>query len=381
MMKRIAALLLTLAVALCAALPVFAAGTIEVTEDVSVSDAYDWTRFKGQNVTLNVYNWGEYISNGSDDSVDVVDAFQKLTGIHVNYTTFDSNESLYAKMKSGGASYDVIFPSDYMVGKMIQEGMLAELDYSNIPNFSRIGEDYRGWSFDPDNAYSVPYTWGTTGIIYNTTMVDDPPTSWMDLFTADLKGQLLIFDNPRDCIGLALKALGYSFNTTDKDQIAEATDLLIKQKEAGIVQAYVMDQIFDKMINNEAAMGTYYAGDYLTMVEENPDLAFVQPEEGSNLFVDAMCIPTCSKNYEDALTFINFMCRDDIVLRNCEETGYSCPSATAMEEMDEDMATDPVAYPDADILDKAETFGGLPEDTLTFYDHEWIRICLAKVKY
>ena len=223
--------------------------------------------------------------------------------------------------------------------------------------------------------------WGTTGIIYNTTMVDEPPTSWRDLFTTDLKGQLLIFDNPRDCIGLALKALGYSFNTTDKDQIAEATDLLIKQKEAGIVQAYVMDQIFDKMINNEAAMGTYYAGDYLTMVEENPDLAFVQPEEGSNLFVDAMCIPTCSKNYEDALTFINFMCRDDIVLRNCEETGYSCPSATAMEEMDEDMATEPIAYPDADILDKAETFGGLPEDTLTFYDHEWIRICLAKVKY
>ena len=147
------------------------------------------------------------------------------------------------------------------------------------------------------------------------------------------------------------------------------------------MQAYVMDQIFDKMINNEAAMGTYYAGDYLTMVEENPDLAFVQPEEGSNLFVDAMCIPTCSKNYEDALAFINFMCRDDIVLRNCDETGYSCPSATALEEMDEEMASDPIAYPGEDILNKAETFGGLPGDTLTFYDHEWIRICLAKVKY
>ena len=259
--------------------------------------------------------------------------------------------------------------------------MLRELDYSKIPNAENIDPRYLNPAYDTEQKYSLPYMWGTTGIIYNTTMVDKAPTSWMDLFTTDLKGQVLIFDNPRDCIGLALKALGYSFNTTDKDQIAEATDLLIKQKEDGIVQAYVMDQIFDKMINNEAAMGTYYAGDYLTMVEENPDLAFVQPEEGSNLFVDAMCIPTCSKNYEDALAFINFMCRDDIVLRNCEETGYSSPSVTAMELMDEEMASDPIAYPGEDILDKAETFGGLPGDTLTFYDHEWIRICLAKVKY
>ena len=259
--------------------------------------------------------------------------------------------------------------------------MLRELDYSKIPNAANIDPRYLNPAYDPEQKYSIPYMWGTTGIIYNTTMVDEAPTCWMDLFTTELKGQVLIFDNPRDCIGLALKALGYSFNTTNKDEIAEAADLLIRQKEEGIVQAYVMDQIFDKMINNEAAIGTYYAGDYLTMVEENPDLAFVQPEEGSNLFVDAMCIPTCSKNYEDALAFINFMCRDDIVLRNCEETGYSSPSVTAMELMDEEMASDPIAYPGEDILDKAETFGGLPEETLTFYDHEWIRICLAKVKY
>ena len=180
-MKRIAALLLTLAVALCAALPVFAAGTIEVTEDVSVSDAYDWTRFKGQNVTLNVYNWGEYISNGSDDSVDVVAAFEKLTGIKVNYTTFDSNESLYAKLKSGAANYDVIIPSDYMVAKMINEGMLAPLDYDNIPNFQKIDTGYRNPDYDPQNAYTVPYMLCTTGIIYNTTMEDEAPTSWADL--------------------------------------------------------------------------------------------------------------------------------------------------------------------------------------------------------
>ena len=325
--------------------------------------------------TINVYNWGEYI----DESI--LEEFEEETGIHVNYKTFASNEMLYSAIKGGGNNYDVIFPSDYMVARMQEEGMLRELDYSKIPNAANIDPRYLNPAYDPEQKYSIPYMWGTTGIIYNTTMVDEAPTCWMDLFTTELKGQVLIFDNPRDCIGLALKALGYSFNTTNKDEIAEAADLLIRQKEEGIVQAYVMDQIFDKMINNEAAIGTYYAGDYLTMVEENPDLAFVQPEEGSKLFVDAMCIPTCSKNYEDALAFINFMCRDDIVLRNCEETGYSSPSVTAMELMDEEMASDPIAYPGEDILDKAETFGGLPGDTLTFYDHEWIRICLAKVKY
>ena len=325
--------------------------------------------------TINVYNWGEYI----DESI--LEEFEEETGIHVNYKTFASNEMLYSAIKGGGNNYDVIFPSDYMVARMQEEGMLRELDYSKIPNAANIDPRYLNPAYDPEQKYSIPYMWGTTGIIYNTTMVDEAPTCWMDLFTTELKGQVLIFDNPRDCIGLALKALGYSFNTTNKDEIAEAADLLIRQKEEGIVQAYVMDQIFDKMINNEAAIGTYYAGDYLTMVEENPDLAFVQPEEGSNLFVDAMCIPTCSKNYEDALAFINFMCRDDIVLRNCEETGYSSPSVTAMELMDEEMASDPIAYPGEDILNKAETFGGLPGDTLPFYDHEWIRICLAKVKY
>ena len=373
--------------ALCAALslactlPAYAAEgeMLEVNEDISVSADYDWTRFANDHLTLNVYNWGLYISDGSDDSVNVVSAFEDLTGIKVNYTTFDSNESLYAKMKSGGASYDVIVPSDYMVGKMIAENMLAELDYDNIPNMANIGENYLGWSYDPDNTYSVPYTWGTTGIIYNTTMVEEPPTSWADLWDVEYAGNVLMFNNSRDAYAIAAKKMGFSLNPSSVEEVDDVMKELQAQKS--VVQAYVMDQIFDKMINNEAAMGTYYAGDYLTMVEENPDLAFVQPEEGSNLFVDAMCIPTCSKNYEDALTFINFMCRDDIVLRNCEETGYSCPSATAMEEMDEDMATDPIAYPDADILDKAETFGGLPEDTLTFYDHEWIRICLAKVKY
>lgn len=202
-MKRFAALLLTAVLALSLPLSTLAAGTIEVTEDVSVTDTYDWTRFKGKNITLNVYNWGEYISNGSDDSVDVVSAFQKLTGIHVNYTTFDSNESLYAKLRSGAADYDVIIPSDYMVAKMISEGMLAKLDYGNIPNFQNIDEEYRNADYDPTNEYSVPYMLCTTGIIYNTTMVDKAPTSWADLWDERYSGNMLMFNNSRDAYAIA----------------------------------------------------------------------------------------------------------------------------------------------------------------------------------
>ena len=202
-MKRFAVLLLALAMTVCCALPAFAAGTIEVTEDVSVSDDYDWTRFKGQNVAINVYNWGEYISNGSDDSVDVVDAFQQLTGIHVNYTTFDSNESLYAKLKSGAADYDVIIPSDYMVAKMISEGMLAKLNFDNIPNFQNIDEVYRNADYDPANEYTVPYMLCTTGIIYNTTMVDKAPASWADLWDEQYAGNILMFNNSRDAYAIA----------------------------------------------------------------------------------------------------------------------------------------------------------------------------------
>ena len=328
---------------------------------------------KAENV-VNVYNWGEYI----DESI--FDDFEEETGITVNYATFSSNEMLYSSIKSGGSTYDVIIPSDYMIARMISEDLLLELDYSQIPNMANMDNQYLNREFDPQQKYSVPYMWGTTGIIYNTTMVDEAPTSWMDLFTTDLRGQVLIFDNPRDCIGLALKALGYSFNTTNTDEIQEAAELLMKQKEEGIVQAYVMDQIFDKMINNEAAIGTYYAGDYVIMAEENPDLAFCMPEEGANLFVDSMCVPTCCENYDNAMAFINFMCRDDIVLRNCEEVGYSTPSATALEKMDPEMAEDPVIYPSEEVLKKCESFGGLPGDVLSFNDHEWIRVCLAKVK-
>jgi len=322
---------------------------------------------------VNVYNWGEYI----DESI--FEDFEAETGIKVNYNTFASNEMLYSSIKSGSGTYDVIIPSDYMVARMISEGLLMELDYSKIPNAANLDERYLGLEYDPDSSYSVPYMWGTVGIIYNSQMVSDPITSWMDLFDRDWERDVLMFDNSRDCLGIALKALGYSYNTTNPAELEEAAQLLIEQKQNGIVQAYVMDQIFDKMINDEAAVGVYYAGDYLTMVEDNENLVFVIPSEGSNLFVDAMCIPTCCENYDNALAFMNFMCRDDIVVRNAEETWYSVPSATAMDGLDPEMAEDPIMYPDEAVLDKCETYAGLPEEMLKEYDRQWINICLAKL--
>ena len=224
MMKRLSVLLLTLAMAVCCTLPAFAAGTIEVTEDVSVSGDYDWTRFKGQNITLNVYNWGEYISNGSDDSVDVVSAFEQLTGIKVNYTTFDSNESMYAKLKSGAADYDVVIPSDYMVAKMINEGMLKPLNYDNIPNFQKIDEEYRNPDYDPENAYTVPYMLCTTGIIYNTTMVDKAPTSWADLWDEQYAGNILMFNNSRDAYAIAAFKSGHDINPQSTEEVDEVVE-------------------------------------------------------------------------------------------------------------------------------------------------------------
>ena len=368
-MKRMVLLLLTVVFAVSLPLSAFAAGTIEVTEDVSVSDDYDWTRFKGQNVTLNVYNWGEYISNGSDDSVDVVDAFQKLTGIHVNYTTFDSNESLYAKLKSGGVSYDVIFPSDYMVGKMAKEGMLSELNMDNIPNFAGIGETYLDRSFDPGNKYSVPYMWGTTGLIYNTTMVEEPPTKWADMWDVAYTNNVLMFNNSRDAYAIAAKTIGLSMNPQSVDEITAITDALKAQKN--IVQAYVMDEVFDKMEGGEAAMAPYYAGDAITMIDENPDLAFVHPEEGVNFFIDSMCIPANAKHREAAEMFINYLCEPDVGLANADFIGYSTPITAVWEMLDDDLKYSEIAYPSAEVLDKAEVFETLPDDINAAMDAQW----------
>ncbi len=366
-------LALALCAALCAgllALPAAAEGdTIQVTEDISVSADYDWERFRGAGITLNVYNWGLYISDGSDDSVDVLAAFEELTGIEVNYTTFDTNESLYAKLKSGGADYDVVVPSDYMIGKMIAEGMLEPLDYSNIPNAADIGESYRGLDFDPEDAYSVPYTWGMVGLVYNTTMVEEAPTSWSALWDERYAGSVLMFNNSRDAFAIAAKKLGMSLNpssTADIDRIAQEL-----KAQKSVVQAYVMDEIFDKMEGGEAALAPYYAGDAITMISENPDLAFVFPSEGTNYFVDSLCIPAGSKNKEAAEMFINYMCERDVGVANCDFIGYSTPIQTVWEQLDDELKYSEIAYPSAEVLANTEVFNVLPDELNAAMDKAW----------
>ena len=368
-MKRLFAAVLALVLAAACTGTALAAEPIEVTDGISVSGDYDWTRFAGQNVTLNVYNWGEYISNGSDDSVDVVSAFEKLTGIQVNYTTFDSNESMYAKLKSGAASYDVISPSDYMVAKMIDEDMLLPLNYDNIPNFSLIDQQYRNPDYDPENAYTVPYMLCTTGIIYNTTMVDQAPTSWADLWDEQYAGNILMFNNSRDAYAIAAFKEGKSINPATTEEVDEVMEQLKAQKP--LVQAYVMDEIFDKMIGGEAAVGVYYSGDAITMIDDNPDLAWVFPEEGSVLSVDCMCIPATSQNQEAAEMFINFMCEVDVGVANAEYIGYTTPSTAVWEQLDDDLKYSEIAYPSEEVAAKEQVFTALSEEVNSELDVKW----------
>ena len=368
-MKRLFAVVLSLVLAAACTGSALAADPIQVTDDISVSGDYDWTRFAGQNVTLNVYNWGEYISNGSDDSVDVVAAFEQLTGIHVNYTTFDSNESMYAKLKSGAASYDVIIPSDYMVAKMIDEDMLLPLNYDNIPNFSLIDEQYRNPDYDPENAYTVPYMLCTTGIIYNTTMVDQAPTSWADLWDEQYAGNILMFNNSRDAYAIAAFKEGKSINPGTPEEVDEVMEQLKAQKP--LVQAYVMDEIFDKMIGGEAAIGVYYSGDAITMIDDNPDLAWVFPEEGSVLSVDCMCIPATSQNQEAAEMFINFMCEVDVGVANAEYIGYTTPSTAVWEQLDDELKYSEIAYPSEEVEAKEQVFTALSEEVNSELDVKW----------
>ena len=318
---------------------------------------------KGDKVTLYVYNWGQYIAEGDDDSIDVIAAFEEAyPNIKVKYSTYDSNESMYAKLSGGGITVDVIIPSDYMIGRMRQEGMLQELNYDNIPNAQYIDPSFRGMAYDPEDKYSVPYTWGTVGIIYNTKYVDEADvTGWELLWNEKYADKILMFDNSRDAFGIAEYLLGYDVNTTDEAELKACADKLAEQKP--VVQQYVMDQIFDAMENEEAWIAPYYAGDYLTMVEENEDLAFYRPaHQGYNVFIDAMCIPTCAQEKEAAELFINFMCSPEISAANLDFIGYSVPASESKQYMDEEVVNDPVSYPDAEELRNATSFDYLPAE-------------------
>ena len=327
---------------------------------------------------VNVCSWGEYI----DESL--IDEFEQKTGITVNYQTAESNEALYSLIEMGGADFDVIVPSDYMVARLIDEGLLAELNYDNIPNYALIGDQYKGLSYDPENKYTVPYTWGTLGIIYNTTMVDEEITSWDAMFDTKYAGQVLMINNSRDAMAAALLDLGYSINTTDEGELQEAFELLAGAKKNGVYQAFVMDQVFQKMEGGNAAIAMYYAGDYLTMLENNEDLRFVIPDEGSNWFVDAMCVLKTSQHKAEAEEWINFIASTTSNLANMDYIWYASPNTEALaqypdyyleiydEELDGELF-EIMAAPD-ETLARCELYENLPRQTLTLYNDLWTQL-------
>ena len=326
-----------------------------------------------EKVTINVYNWGQYISDGTDGSIDVNAEFTAETDIEVNYMTFDSNETMYTKLKTGGSSYDVIIPSDYMIARLIEENMLLPLDYDNIPNARYVMPAYRGMAHDPEDTYSIPYTWGCTGIIYNTKFVDEADVgSWDLLWNEKYSGKILMFDNPRDAFGVAELRLGYSLNTTDEKELQACADLLAKQKP--LVQNYFMDQMYSALEHEEAWIGVYYAGDCIQMQCENEDLDFCFPEEGFNLFVDSMCIPASCQNKAAAEAYINFLCRPDICGQNLDWLGYSSPIEGATEYMDPEMVANPIAYPDEATLARGQVFLNLPAEATQKMDALWLQV-------
>ncbi|MBR3974315.1 MAG: spermidine/putrescine ABC transporter substrate-binding protein [Clostridia bacterium] len=320
-------------------------------------------------VTLNVYNWGEYID------LDTLEMFTEQTGIEVNYTTYASNEEMYAKIVSGAASYDVVVPSEYMIAKMIDEGLLAEIHTDKLENYSLIGDEYKGLSYDPEEKYSVPYTWGTVVIVYNTKYVDEEDVKDQSinlLWNEKYAGKILMFDNPRDAFALSLIKLGYSLNSTNPDEWQEAAEELRNQKD--ILQAYVMDQIFDKMISEEAYIAPYYAGDAIVMMEENEDLAAYVPVEGANMFFDSMCILKTSEHKEEAEKFIDFMCSTEIAVMNAEEVWYAIPQLEAYELLEPEQKDDPMVYPPQEVLDRCEVFVNLPQDIMQLQSKLWISL-------
>ena len=325
-------------------------------------------------VTLNVYNWGEYID---DEVLDVNEAFTYLTGIEVNYKTFDNNESMYALISSGAADYDVIFPSDYMAGKMISEGMCAKLNFDNIPNYQYIDEQYKNLPYDPTNEYTVPYTWGTVGIFYNSKYVTDEEAQqgWDVLWNEKFKGKILMFGNPRDAFAIALQKLGYSINSTNLDEWQEAYELLKKQKP--LLQQYVNDEVYDLMTEEEAYIAPYYAGDANIMIygdAGNEDIKFYIPETGTNFFVDCMCVRSTTQHQAEAEAYINFLCRTEVAKANAEYIGYSTPHKEARKLLDPEVGENPYFYPDQAIMDKTEMFLTLPDNINKLQADLWVQL-------
>lgn len=320
--------------------------------------------------SLKVYNWGEYMDP------QVLELFEKETGISVTYDEYETNESMYPIIAKGAADYDLICPSDYMIQKMSDEGLLEPINWSRIPNAKNIDDQYFEFArgYDENNTYSMPYLWGTVGILYNKKMVKGPIDSWGVLWDTRYQDDILMQKSVRDAFGVALKYLGYSLNTTDEAQLDEAKQKLLEQKHSGVVQAYVVDEVRDKMIAGEAAMGVIYSGEALTCMEENEDLAYVIPKEGSNLWMDNFAIVKGAKNKENAEKFLNFLCRPEIMKMNFEYITYSVPSSKARELLPDEYKNSTIAFPALDSLKNCEVLKYLGKDGDSLYNQKWKEI-------
>ena len=333
------------------------------------SDSGSKTENKGE---VNVYNWDEYISDGENDLKNVIEEFQEETGIKVNYTTYSTNEELYNKLKNSNDSYDVVVPSDYMISKLIREKMLLELNFDNIPNYKYINKRFKNLSCEPDGKYTVCYNWGVTAMVYDKTKVKTKPTSWDALWDKNLKGDILMINNSRDAMAIAMQTLGIDPSKCTKADIEKASKKLKEQKP--LLKKYVMDQVFNDMEGGQAAIAPYYAGDIAMMMEENSNLDYALPSDGSNLFYDGFCIPTCSKNKENAEAFINFMHKPEIAAENCKYLRYGCPNDEAVKLLPDDIKNSELSFPSDKYLDKCYVFSDVDDDVYAYMQDQFVKI-------
>lgn len=317
---------------------------------------------------VNVFNWEDYIDEA------VIQLFQEETGIKVNYMNFTTNEDMIVQVEANPGAFDLCFPSDYIVERMLAKDMLAEINFDNVPNMAYTMENLLNPAYDPTNAYSVPYMWGTVGILYNTKMVDDPVDSWAILWDTKYQNNVFMLDSIRDSMGITLKYLGYSMNTRDVPSLMAAKQKLIEQKQIGMVKAYQVDETKDKMVAGEAALALMWSGDAQYAIDLNEDLAYVVPKEGSNIWVDPMVIPKAARNKENAEKFINFLCRPDIAQMNCEYIRYSSPNKGAIELMGEEYTANTVMNPTEETVANCEFFQDIEDSFRGVYEAMWMEI-------
>ncbi len=322
---------------------------------------------------VNVYNWGEYIANGEDGLMDVIDEFEKETNIKVNYTTYETNEELYNMLKNSNVSYDVVIPSDYMISKLINEDMLLELNFDNIPNYNNLMERFKNLACDPEHKYTVCYSWGITAMVYDTDKVNYKPDSWEALWDKKLSGDILMFNNSRDAMAIAMQLCNINPSDCTKEDIDKASEKLKEQRP--LLKKYVMDQVFTEMENSQSAIAPYYAGDISVMMSNNESLDYAIPKDGSNLFYDAMCIPKCSKNKENAEKFINFMQEPRIAAANFNYLNYATPNQKAYDEyLDDDIKNSELIFPSDEYLDKCYVFTNVPDDVYSYMQEQFVKI-------